>query len=77
MASSVVLGFLIGVALLVTGGTTLEVDLTFDFGRFDGLWFIIGLPLLSVLVLVILSPLSFLVYRRLSKSRKDDSAPDA
>ena len=71
LSSSFVMGLIIGVALLVSGGSTMEVDLTFEFGRYDGIWFVIGLPILSILILAILSPLSFLVHRLLSRRRID------
>lgn len=63
LASSIVLGLIVGTVLLIVGKTTIEVDLTFDFSRFDGLWFIVGLPVVSVLVFAVLSPLSFLIFR--------------
>ncbi len=55
----------------------MEIDLTFEFGPFDGIWWIIGLPVLSILVLVILSPLSFLIHRQITKSRTEDAQRDA
>jgi len=55
----------------------MEIDLTFEFGPFDGIWWIIGLPVLSILVLVILSPLSFLIHRQLSKRWTEDVQRDA
>ena len=54
----------------------MEVDLEFDFGRFDGIWFILGLPVLSMLVLVILSPLSFLIHRQLSRKQAENVPSD-
>ncbi len=74
LASSLVMGLIIGITLLLSGGSTMEVDLTFEFGRFDGLWFVIGLPVLSILVLTILSPLSFLIHRLLSGRRQEGAA---
>lgn len=74
LASSLVMGLIIGIALLLSGGSTMEIDLTFEFGRFDGIWFVIGLPILSILVLVILSPLSFPIHRLLSRRRDDGTS---
>jgi hypothetical protein len=68
LSSSAVLGLIIGSALLIAGETTIDIDLTLEFGPFDGIWWILGLPVLSVLLFVILSPLSFQIHRRLSKS---------
>jgi hypothetical protein len=76
LSSSFVLGLILGIALLVTGETTLEADLTFEFGTLDGLWFIVGVPLVSVLVFTLLSPLSFLVYRLFVVKRTEGESPD-
>ncbi len=67
---------IVGVSLLAAGETSMEVDLEFDFGRFDGIWFILGLPVLSMLVLVILSPLSFLIHRQLSRKQAENVPSD-
>lgn len=75
LVSSLTPGLIIAAALLISGGSTMEVDLTFEFGRYDGIWFVIGLPIVSTLVLLILSPLSFLIHRLLSRHR-DEGAPD-
>ncbi len=37
LASSLVTGLIIGIALLLSGGSTMEIDLTFEFGWFDGI----------------------------------------
>jgi uncharacterized BrkB/YihY/UPF0761 family membrane protein len=76
VSSTVVLGLVVGLSLLISGETTMEIDLTLDFGPFDGIWWVIGLPVLSILVFVILSPLSFLVYRQLSKKRAEGAQND-
>ena len=74
-SSSLVLGLIFGVALLVAGDTEIEANLTFEFDRIDGLWWMLGVPAASLLILVILSPLSFLVYRQLAK--KPDAGTQA
>ncbi len=52
------------------------IDLTLEFAPFDGFWWIIGLPLLAILVFVILSPLSFLIYRQLPGKRAEGVQSD-
>jgi amino acid transporter len=69
LSSSVVLGLIVGLALLITGETTMGVDLTFEFGPFDGFWWMLGVPVLAILIFVILSPLSFLIHRQLTKKQ--------
>ena len=77
LSSSVVLGLIVGVSLLIAGETTMEIDLTFEFGPLDGVWWIMGLPILSIIVFVILSPLSFLIHRLLSRTRTKDVQSDS
>jgi len=76
LSSSFVLGLILGIAMLIIGETSLEADLTFEFGAFDGLWLILGLPLVSGLVFVLLSPLSFYVHRLISKIGAKRESPD-
>ncbi len=68
LSSSLVLGLILGISFLVVGETTMNVDGDLTVGAFDGFWLIIALPLLSLLVLLLLSPLSFLVHKILLKS---------
>ncbi len=75
-SSSFALGLILGAALLVIGETSMEVDLTFDFGILDGLWLILGLPAVSVLLFVILSPLSFMLYKLISRTSFVSKSPD-
>lgn len=74
VSSSITLGLILGISLLVAGESSMDVDLDLDFGVFDGLWLILGLPALSILVFTILSPISFLVHRLLSR-RGGESVP--
>jgi len=76
LSSSSVLGLILGIALLVVGETSMEVDLTFEFGTLDGFWLIFGLPLVSTLIFVILSPLSFLSYKLISRKSTECESPD-
>lgn len=71
------LGLVVGIAIMAAGETTAEIDLTLEFEPLDGLWFIFGLPVLSVLLFVILSPLSFLIYRYVLKGRSGSRAATA
>jgi hypothetical protein len=73
LSSSLALGLIVGSILIVNGETTMEIDLTLEFGRFDGVWWILGLPVMAFLVFVILSPLSFLIHRLLVKRRTKDA----
>ena len=67
LSSSLVLGLILGITFLVIGETTMNVDGDISIGALDGFWLIIALPVLSLLVFLLLSPLSFLVHKLLSK----------
>ena len=62
-ASTAVLGLILGIAMLVVGETSMNGELEFDFGPFDGFWIIFGLPILAVVLFLILSPFSYWVSR--------------
>ena len=69
-SSSLVLALSLGMSLLVAGEASMNLDLDLDFGAFDGLGVMVGLPLLSLLLFAILSPLSFSVFRLLSRKNR-------
>lgn len=69
-SSSLVLALILGMSLLVAGEASMNLDLDLDFGAFDGLGVMVGLPLLSLLLFAILSPLSFSVFRLLSRKNR-------
>ncbi len=75
-SSTLILGLILGVTLLVVGEASTNFDIGLEFATFDGFVVMLGLPIFSVLVCVILSPLSFLIYRLLSK-RKPENVPPA
>jgi hypothetical protein len=67
-SSSLALGLLLGIAIFIGGETTAEMDLTLDFESIDGIWMILGLPVLFLLVFLLLSPISFFIHAVLSGS---------
>ncbi len=67
LSSSLVLGLVIGIAMLIAGETTMNVDGDLEFGAFDGFWLILVVPVVSILVFVLLSPLSYWIHKFLSK----------
>jgi len=48
-----------------------------DFDAVDGVWVILGLPVLSILVSSLLSPLSFFIHGLLSKCTRENVLRDA
>jgi hypothetical protein len=75
LASSLALGLVLGVSIFLSGETSM--NLTVDFDAVDGVWVILGLPVLSVLVFSLLSPLSFFIHKLLSKRTPENVLRDA
>ena len=77
LSASLALGAVVCFLLLINGETTAEIDLTLDFGALDGIWFLICLPIITILLSLLLSPLSYgihrLLYGRSRNKRSDDS----
>ena len=76
LSSSLALGLIVGSSLLVNGEMTMEIDLTLEFEAIDGIWFLIGVPVIMTLVFLLLSPLSYGIYRLLTRRRGDDPGQD-
>ena len=62
-ASSLALGALACILILVVGKTSMNFDIGLEIDVFDGLWVLIGLPVIAILLLVVLSPVSYFIYR--------------
>ena len=67
--SGLLLGVVLGGVLLSQGEMSANIDLTLDFGPLDGLWFPLVVPLLAIVLTVLVSPLSYPLYRLLSSVR--------
>ena len=76
-ASSLALGLVLGISIFVSGETSMNIDLTLDFNAVDGVWVILGLPVLSILLFSLLSPLSFFIHGLLSKRTPENVLRDA
>jgi len=67
VSSSLPLALLAGAAMLLIGETSMNLDITLDFSALDGLWVLFGLPVIAVLIFAVLAPISFYVFRLLSR----------
>jgi hypothetical protein len=65
ISSSLTLGLLAGVVILLVGETSMNLEIGLEIEAIDGLWVLLGLPVIGVLVFVVISPISFLIYRLL------------
>jgi hypothetical protein len=76
LSASFALAAVISLLLLVAGDTTAEIDLTLEFEALDGIWFLIGLPIITILILLLLSPLSYGIHRLLHRRLRDQPPDD-
>ena len=53
------------------GEISMNVNGNIEIGAFDGFWVILGMPIVATLVLVLVSPLSFLIHKLLPEKRSD------
>jgi hypothetical protein len=74
LSSSFVLGLILGISLFLFGEMSMNLDADLDFGGPESLLLIVAVPLVSVLVFLLLSPLSFLILKLMSMKR-DGSPP--
>lgn len=72
VSSTFILALLIGVPILFTGDDPAEARLTLEFDAIEGLAIIVVLPLLTAVVFALLSPLSFFVFKLMSRPKDDD-----
>jgi len=62
-ASSLALGALACILIFFVGETSMNFDIGLEIDVIDGLWVLFGLPVIAILLLVVLSPISFFIYR--------------
>ena len=67
VSSSLSLGLVLGIVVLIVGETSMTVSLALDIALVDGLLLMLASPLVTTLVLLTLSPLSFWVHKLMSK----------
>jgi len=61
--NALALAVLLGLAMLLIGDTSADVNANIGFEQYDGVWLFLLLPALFVLILVVVSPLAYLIYR--------------
>lgn len=67
LSSSLALGLLACILIFIVGETSMNFEVGLDIEAIDGLWVFIGLPVIAVIAFVVISPLSFVIHRILSK----------
>jgi hypothetical protein len=62
LAVSLAAGLLLGLLVLLTGEGDVNLALEIE-SRSDAIWILVGLPLIALLTSLLLTPLSYLLYR--------------
>ena len=66
-SSSLAIGVVLGIALLVGGGIEGSINLDIELSRYDSVWFLLGTPLIVTLLFLLFTPLSFLLHEANSR----------
>jgi hypothetical protein len=61
-SSSLALGLVLGILMLIVGSVEGEISLDIGLARWDSIWFVIGAPLLTCMLFLLLSPLSYFIH---------------
>jgi hypothetical protein len=61
-SSSLALGLVLGILMLIVGSVEGDITLDIELARWDSLWFFIGAPLLTCMLFLLLSPLSYFIH---------------
>ncbi len=67
IAITLPIGLLLGLLMALAGSVTF--NLTFDLAQIDGLYLLLGIPTLSVMLTLLVSPVSLWLFRLLTASR--------
>ena len=62
LSTSLVLGLLLGILVLVTGGAEGSITLDIGLSTIDSIWFLLGTPALFLVLFLLFSPLSYCVH---------------
>jgi hypothetical protein len=66
-SSAISLGLLAAASILVVGETSMNFDIGLEVKRSDSAWVLLGLPIIAIILFAILSPISFLFYKFISR----------
>ena len=68
LTSTFPVALIIGIVMLFSGGSEMHIDGDIDLGTFGALWVLLALPIVALLAFLIFSPLSYPLYRLLTRS---------
>jgi len=70
-SSSLALGIVAGLLVILTGGIEGNVTADIDLGYSDSIWLVLGIPVGVIALFLIVSPLAFLIDKLLPRSSRD------
>ncbi len=73
LSSSLALGFLLAIVVLVTGGAEGSATIDIDISASDGIWILLGTPFLLTAASLLVSPLSYCIHRFVLRKSAGDS----
>ncbi len=76
-SSSLALGLVLGILMLIVGSVEGDISLDIELARWDSLWFVIGAPLLTCMLFLLLSPLSYFIYSIIFRRKPMKVSDDA
>lgn len=64
-SSSLTIALLACILILLVGKTSMNFEIGLEIESIDGFWVLLGLPVIATLAFIMISPISFLIYRLL------------
>ena len=76
-SSSLAIGLVLGVLVLVIGGAEGTITFDIDLSSDDSIRFLLGVPLIVTTLFLLFAPISFIVHSLISYSRKRKTSHDS
>jgi len=67
-SSSLAIGLVLGILVLVTGGAEGTITLDIDLAPSDSMWLLLGVPSTVTLLFLVITPVSFFVHAAISRA---------
>lgn len=65
-------GVVLAAILAAMGGFSMNLNAGVDLSSFDGVWLALGVPVLALVLAVLVSPLSYLLFKQLRRDVEDE-----
>lgn len=75
-SSSLTIALLACILILLVGKTSMNFEIGLEIESIDGFWVLLGLPVIATLAFIMISPISFLIYRLLWRRELPGTSED-